>query len=165
MMPSRFRLWAEQTIKDAKSPAIARVESGGIENVPEATRVIFETGAELHVQWVRTSTPDGDAKERVGEPTTGEPPLPVDIPELPAAGRLAMADVEAHLAALLNNGGNPELIEVKGYSRAGRGSERQPHGLTVRCHSGAALYGLFRHALPAGQKPGDASEFGRRNEI
>jgi hypothetical protein len=166
MKPRDFRPWAEQVF--AQSPAVAAVDA--VQQPPPEeyithTHVTFETGARLVIHWVGTSSPNGSGP--VGEPdpvVTGPPPAPVKVPDLAASGRLRTAGVEQHLAALLNNGGHDQILDVDGYSAHPKlGSETQPYGIRVRFHDESAAYGLFIHTLSSGQRPG--AEFDQRKEI
>lgn len=165
MKPGDFRQWAEQVI--AQSPAIASITEAGAKDVPQMSRVELATGAQIYVQWVGTAPPTGGGA--TGEPdtvVTGPPPAPVKVPELSTSGRVRTADVEQHLAALLNNAGHDQVLDVTGYSAdPALGSSDQPYGLRVRFHSGASVYGLFRYMLPRGQQPGQGGEFKQREEV
>ncbi|RFS83325.1 hypothetical protein D0T12_19875 [Actinomadura spongiicola] len=165
MRLDRFHPWAEQTLTDAKSPAISEVESG-VDGLTFGTRIVLANKAQVHVQWVRTAPPSGDASGSDEKIVTGQPPTPVDIPELAPTGPYTTADVERHLVALLNNGGNDELIDVRGYSQDAKlGTTQQPFGVRVLCHSGAVIFGLFRHTLGAGQQRTKESEFRQREAL
>ncbi len=161
MRIDRFQPWAEQVI--AQSPAIGGVEPG-IEGKPAGTRITLATGAQIHIQWVRTSPPTGDKFAEPESPVIGQPAEPVKVPELPTSGRIRTADVEQYLAALLINGGHEEVAEVTGYSAiSDRKDREQRYGLRVRAHSGATIYGLFLHTLSSGRQPGH--EFDQQDEV
>ncbi|TDD69791.1 hypothetical protein [Actinomadura rubrisoli] len=163
MKLNRWQPWAEQTLNDAKSAAVTGVES--LDGDPRCSRITLANGAAIHVQWVRTAPPTGDGgdEEKI---ITGEAPAPVDVPDVPVTGKVPTAELERHLAALLANGGNPELISVIGYSQDPKlGSDRQPFGVRVLCHSGAVIFGLFRHTLGAGQTPTQESTFKQRETL
>lgn len=165
MRLDRFHSWAEQTLADAKSPSISGVESG-VDGLPFGTRIVLANKAQVHIQWVRTAPPSGDASGSDEKIVTGQAPTPIDVPELAPAGPHATADVERHLAALLNNGGSAELAEVSGYSQDPKlGTKQQPFGVRVLCHSGAVIYGLFRHTLGAGHQPTKETEFRQREAL
>lgn len=161
MKPGDFRRWAEQVF--TQSPAVASVTT--VRDVAEVdvSRIELATGAAIHMHWVGTSPPKPEDPEN---PVTGPPPAPVKIPELSTSGRLRMADIEAHLAALLTNAGNDQVLDVAGYSADPKlGSDEQPYGLRVRFHDESAAFGLFRHTLPKGQQAGRNTEFKQRREV
>ncbi|RKS70791.1 hypothetical protein BZB76_5271 [Actinomadura pelletieri DSM 43383] len=165
MRLDRFHPWAEQTLADAKSAAISGMESG-VDGLAFGTRIVLANKAQVHIQWVRTAPPSGDASGSAEKIVKGESPTPVDVPDLPPTGPYATADVERHLAALLNNGGNDELAEVRGYSQDSKlGTTQQPFGIRVLCHSGAVVFGLFRHTLGAGQQPTKEGAFKQRETL
>lgn len=167
MKPQHFAPWAEQTI--GQSAAVARVESGGVgrgdEAMPCSTRFTFATGAQVHIGWVCTSPPTGGGA--VGEPdavVTGPIPEPVKVPELRTSGRLRTADIEQHLAALINNGGHEQVQMVRGYTADPKlGSDSQPYGLRIDFHDASTVYGLFIHTLSSGQQPG--KPYDQREEV
>lgn len=165
MRLDRFQSWAEQTLADAKSRLLSGVEPG-VDSLPFGTRITLANKAQVHIQWVRTAPPSGDASGSDEKIVTGEPPVPVEVSEPALGGSYATADVEHHLAALLNNGGNNELASVSGYSQDPKlGTAQQPFGVRVACHSGAVVYGLFRHTLGPGQQPTKESEFRQREGL
>lgn len=168
MKPADFRPWAENVIR--QSATVARVESGGVgeggEAMPCGTRVTFATGAHLHIGWVGSAPLVGAGA--AGEPdavVTGPPPEPVKVPDLPVSGRLRVADIERHLAALLNNGGHEEVETATGFS-SGPGNDpptTQKYGLRIRFHDGSRVTGLFIQTLSSGQRPGRPYE--QREEV
>lgn len=165
MRLDRFHPWAEQALAAAKSPSISGV-AAGVDGLPFGTRVVLANKAQVHIQWVRTAPSSGDASGADEKIVTGEPPAPVDVQQLAPAGPYATENVERHLAALLNNGGNEELVDVIGYSQDSKlGTAQQRFGVRVLCHSGAVIYGLFRHTLGAGQQPSKESEFKQREGL
>lgn len=168
MRPHRFRPWAEDVFR--QSPAIASVEAvqderTGNEHITY-THITLATGARIIVMWVGGAPPGGDppgGEERI---VTGPPPEPVKVPDLATSGHLRTADIEAHLVALLNNGGHEEVVEVA------RSSQRPPlyaddptPGIRVRCHSGATISGIFLHTLSRGQQPNSSTEHQPREEV
>ncbi len=164
MRADRFAEWVRQVF--AQSPAVAGVRESELKGIPLATCVELSTGAQIHIQWVRTSPPTGDAFGEPEQIVTGQVTEPVKIPELATGGRLQTVDVEHHLAALLTNGGSDEVAEVLGYTQtAGRSADKQAFGLRVRFHSGAMIFGMFRYTLPAGQQASPQSEWSQRKEI
>jgi hypothetical protein len=165
MKPAHFAPWAEQTI--GQSPAVASVTRVPDADPPCVTRVELATGAQIYLQWIGGAPPSGSAP--VGEPdpvVTGPAPAPVQVPELATRGNLRTADVEQHLAALLNNGGHDQLADVSGYSADPKmGSDQQPYGIRIRFHDGSAVWALFRYTLPRGQQPSSGGEFKQREEV
>jgi hypothetical protein len=164
MMTDRFHAYAQETLDSADSPAITAVEPGGDDGVPFGTLVLLHSGGQIHIQWVRSSSSgdrDADGKERI---VTGQPPAKVEAPPLGREGNVSVADASRHIAALLNNGGNPELARVEAWADVdGVGSDRQPNGVRAVCHSGAMVFGLFRHTLRPGQ--GAAEAFRQKETI
>lgn len=165
MMTDRFHQYAQETLSAAGSAAIASVEPG-VEGVPFGTRVLLAGGGQVHIQWVRSSSPGGDRAEDGSERVvTGQPPAPVPVPPLEGAGGVPVAEVSRHIAALLNNGGNAELARVDAYTDVeSLGSPKQPHGVRAVCHSGAQIFGLFRHTLAAGAH-GSSEAFRQRETV
>jgi hypothetical protein len=161
----RFHPWVEEQI--AKSPAVASARAAEIPGEPPfVTHVAFEAGGQIFIHWVGTSPPGGDHPDNPEEIVTGAPPESVEVPDLATTGRLKTADIELHLAALINNGGHHELAEVGGYTQIpDRDPGNQPYGLRIRCHSGAMIYGLFRHTLSRSQQPTEQSEFAQREAV
>lgn len=167
MMTARFHQWAQETLSAAAGGAVSAVESGGVDDVPFGTRVVFAGGGQLHIQWVRSSSPsgdrDGEGAERV---VTREPPAPVPVPDLPSGGKVPVADASRFIAAVLAGGGNPEIDRVDAYADVpGVGSAAQPHGVRVVCHSGAQIFGLLRHTLPAGQHASREAAFRQKETV
>ena len=165
MKPAPFRPWAEQQF--TASPAIASVDAVQDERADHAyityTHVTLATGAKIVIHWVGTAPPKPADPDN---PVTGPPPEPVKVPELPSTGRAKTAEVEAHLAALLNNGGHDQILDVTGYSTdPALGSAEQPYGLRVRFHDESIVFGLFRYTLPRGQQPSSGGEFKQREEV
>lgn len=100
----RWAPWVEGVLSG--SPAITSVKpfaDAGITDPRFGHIITLSTGAQIELQWVRTSPPSGDDREEV--PVTGEPPVPVTLPELPSSGRTSLSLIEQHLAALIVNGG------------------------------------------------------------
>lgn len=161
MKPNAFADWAEPVIR--QSPAVASVTRAPAADPPLVSVVELATGAHVHVQWVRSSPPK---PEDPNSPVTGQPPAPVKVPELATSGRLRTADIEQHLAALINNAGHNEILDVTGYSvDPALGSDDQPCGIRVRCHDESVVYGLFRHTLPRGATPVQGGELKQREEV
>ena len=150
MRLDRFEPFVIDTIRAAASPAIARAEpfSAAGADRPHGVVIRTATGGQAHLQLVRTSPPTGDDWAKPEQPVTGPVPVRVPVPTLPA-GRLPAADLEAWIVALLTNAANPEIAEVRGFAGAPRSYHRI--GVAVRCHSGAMIYALPLHAVPAGQ--------------
>lgn len=159
----RWAPWVEGVLSG--SPAITSVKpfaDAGITDPRFGHIITLSTGAQIELQWVRTSPPSGDDREEV--PVTGEPPVPVTLPELPSSGRTSLSLIEQHLAALIVNGGNPEIRAVE------RKSTREDAGLRpccviVRMHSGADIFGVFRNLASAGASIGQGGEFQQREEV
>lgn len=161
MKPGVFAGWAERVL--GQSPAIARISRAPEADPPFVSVIELASGAAIHLQWVGTAPPKPEDPDN---PVTGQPPAPVKVPELSTSGRLRTADVEAHLAALLTNAGNDQIMDVTGYTQDPTlGSDGQRHGIRIRCHDESAVYGLFRHTLPAGQRAVQGGEFKQREEV
>ena len=168
MRPHRFRPWAEEQFR--QSPAIASVEAvrddrPGHEHITY-THINLATGARIIVMWVGGAPPGGDPPGSEEKIVTGLPPEPVKVPELSTSGRLRTADIEAHLVALLNNGGHEEVAEVRRSSQQPTiYTEGPTPGIRVRCHSGATVTGIFLHTLSRGQQPTAQTEHKPREEV
>lgn len=159
----RFHPWAEEQI--SKSHAVASVEpvQG---DTPFVSRITFRSGSQVVLQWVGTAPPGGDHPDSDEKIVTGTPPEPVEVPDLATSGQLKTAEIERHFAALINNGRHNELAAVRGYTQIpGRDQGNQPYGLRIDCHSGATIYGLFRHILSHGQQPTTQTEFKQREAV
>jgi hypothetical protein len=170
MKPDRYRTWAEEHLR--QSPAITSVDAvqrtGEDAHITD-THVTFTTGAKVIVHWVGADQVGGPNRNPDGSiATTGPAPERVPVPELATSGRLRLLDIEAHLAAVLNNGGHPEVVKV-----VGRQQDSDPNhehrdlecGLRVHCHSGADVFGIFEHTLPPGSRPGPDTKFKQREEV
>lgn len=170
MEPGRYRPWAEEHLR--QSPAITSVDAvqltGEDAHITE-THVRFATGATVVLHWVGTDQVGGPNLNPDGSiVTTGPLPEQVPVPELATSGRLRMVDIEAHLAAVLNNAGHPEVARVVGYNQEpdpNREHRTLPYGIRVYCHSGANVIGTIEHTLPPGSRPGPDTRFKQREEV
>ncbi|MEV3925138.1 hypothetical protein [Actinomadura coerulea] len=162
----RWAPWVEDVLKG--SPAFSSVQSfadAGITDPQYGHVITLRTGAQIMLQWARTSPPAGDLGEEAI--VTGEPPARMTLPELPTTGRTPLRLVEEHLAALIANAaaeGNPEIRAVE------RKSTREDPGprpccVIVRMHSGADVFGTFRKTAPAGANLSSGSDFQQREEV
>lgn len=158
----RWAPWIEGVLEG--SPAITGVQTfadAGITDPRYGHVITLRTGAQIALQWVRTSPPSGDVGDEV--PVTGEPPAPQTLPELPTSGRTPLRLIEQHLAALIAGGGNTEIRAVERKSvRADAGP--RPCCVVVRLHSGADIFGVFRSMAPAGASF-SGGEFQQREEV
>ncbi|GAA4393494.1 hypothetical protein GCM10023088_72960 [Actinomadura verrucosospora] len=148
----RWAPWVGGVLSD--SPAITSVKPFGDAGItdPRFGHIItLTTGAQIELQWVRTSPSSGDEHDEV--PVTGDPPVPVTLPEMPSSGRTSIRLIEQHLAALIVNGGNPEIRAVERKSTRAEAGLR-PCCVIVRMHSGADIFGVFRSLAPAGASLG-----------
>lgn len=160
----RWAPWVEDVLKG--SPAITAVKpfaDAGITDLKFGHVITLRTGAQIALQWVRTSPPSGDQPEEEAV-ATGEPPAAQTLPELPGSGRTPLALVEEHIAALIANGGNAEIRAVE------RKSVRDDAGLRpccviVRMHNGADVFGVFRSMAPAGANLTSGGDFQQREEV
>ena len=67
MRVKRFEAWMKETIQAADDPEISAVETfeeGGFTDKPVGLHITFHSGAEVFVQFVRTSPPGGDDHSR-----------------------------------------------------------------------------------------------------
>ena len=161
MRLSRWEPWVREVL--AEAPGVGSVTSfadAGFTDKPCGTIITLASGARLYVQWVRTSVSGGEDQSQPEEPKTGPALDPVGVPALPTSGPVSMSLIEEWLVAVITNGGSDEIRSVSGKSDR---SGQQPYGLSVAMHSGAVVYGLFLHTLPAGTSPGE--EFKQRHEV
>ncbi|MFB4307014.1 hypothetical protein [Actinomadura sp. GTD37] len=160
----RWAPWVQEILTG--SPAITQVQSfadAGIADRPCGHVITLRTGANVAVQWVRTSASGGEDQSQPEEPVTREAPAPVTLPELPSSGRTPLTLVEEHLAALITNGGSAEIREVARKSTRPEPGPR-PCGIAVHMHSGADVFGVFLHTAPAGGSF-SGGEFQQREEV
>lgn len=165
MRLARWEPWVRDVLNG--SPVITGVQrfaDAGITTRPCGHVITLRTGATVAVQWVRTSASGGEDQSQPEQPVTGEPPAPVTLPELPASGRVPLTLVEEHLAALITNGGSAEVRAVERKSTRPDAGPR-PCGLTIHMHSGADVFGVFLHTVPAGADLTSGGEFQQRKEV
>lgn len=163
MRLTRWDPWIAEVL--AGSPAIGSVQTfaeAGIRDKPCGHVITLRTGAKVAVQWVRTSASGGEDQEQPEQPVQGEPPAAVEVPDLPASGRVPLATVEAHLAALILGAQQPEVRAVERTSQR-PGSKKC--GVNVHMHSGATVYGVFLHTAPAGAGFSSGGEYQQREEV
>lgn len=166
-----FRPWAEEQL--AKSTAVTDVTAVQDDRPENAhityTHVTFTTGARVVIHWVSSDPVGGKNVHPDGTPiVTGPAPAPAPVPELATAGRLKLLDVEAHFAAMLNNGGHEEVAEALGYHQRAdpiREQRTMQYGLIIGCHSGETVTGLLIHTLPAGRQPGPQTLYKQLDEL
>lgn len=159
----RWAPWVHDVLNG--SPAITQVQTfadAGIRDKPCGHVVRLRTGATIAVQWVRTSASGGEDQSQPEEPVTGEPPAPVEVPDLPASGKVPLTLVEAHLAALILGAANPEVRAVERTSQRPDGGKC---GVNVHMHSGATVYAVFLHTAPAGAGFSSGGEYRQREEV
>ncbi|SNR27201.1 hypothetical protein [Actinomadura mexicana] len=159
----RWAPWVEDVLKG--SPAITGVKlfaDAGITDPQYGHVITLRTGAQVALQWTRTSPPSGDLGEET--PVTGEPPASQTLPELPSTGRTPLRLIEQHIAALIANGANPEVKTVERKSVREDAGPR-PCCVIVRMHSGADIFGVFRSLAPAGGSISQGGDFQQREEV
>lgn len=165
MRIERFEGQLHQIIAQA-GPPFASVETfagAGITNPRYGLVMRLATGAVLHLQLIQVR-PDGERPDEPEQIVEGAPPEPVPVPELPARAPVRVADVDAHLRALLVNAQHPEIagVEVRGTVPV-LGSLLP--GLTVRMHSGRTIVVMHRHTLRPGEHPSEAGAHRPRAEV
>lgn len=159
----RWAPWIGEVL--AGSPAIQEVgtfEQAGITGKPFGHVIRLRTGATIAIQWVRTAASGGEDQSQPEEPVTGEPPAAVEVPDLPASGKVPLALVEAHLAALILGAANPEVRAVE------RTSERpgsKKAGVNIHMHSGATVYAVILRTASAGASIGSGGDYQQREEV
>lgn len=161
----RWAPWIEDILRG--SPAIGQVRTladDGITDPRYGHILTLRTGAQIALQWVRTSAATGEDHSEPEVPVTGEPLAPVELPDLPASGRVPLELVEAHLAALIINGSHPEIRAVERKSQRPDPGPR-PCCVTVHCYSQADIFGLFWQAAPAGAALSSGGDFQQRKEV
>lgn len=152
MRPVRFAdsllawICADQQVR-ARSFADA-----GYTEAPYGVQVWLPTGAFVHLQTVGVAAP-GDYYSSPETPVTG-PVLPETHPvTLATTGQTHLTSVERWLAWRITAGRSAEISQLALFQdREGGGAV--PHGVAVRCYSGAKLWVYFRHTTPPGQPPG-----------
>ncbi len=156
MRPARFQQFAIDTYRAAGLRAEPWTEG---DRRPYGVKVGLPSGAEV---WhaITVQSPDGERYDQDEQPVEKDAPEPVAVPEL-GAGRMRLADVERHLAALLTNTGSPEIVKCWTYSD--REQPATTPGLGVEFWSGGRAFLPFAHALRAGADPG--REFDLPTEI
>lgn len=170
MRPRRFRPWAEEQI--SRSEAVASVAAVQDDRPGHDylmyTHVTFVTGAKVIITWVGTAPPGGDPTGQPETIVTGEIARPREVPPLATSGRLKLLDIEAHLAAMLHNGGHEEIAEVVAFHDRPdpiRDQRTMQYGIHVGCHSGASVIGLMIHTLPRGQQPTERNMYKQLVEL
>ncbi|WP_131738493.1 hypothetical protein [Actinomadura roseirufa] len=149
----------------AGSPAISEVQSfeqAGIRDKPYGHVITLRTGAKLAVQWVRTAPNGGEDQSQPETPVTGAPAVAVEVPDLPATGRIPLTRVEAHLAALILGAGNPEIRAVECISQRPDGKKS---GINVSMHSTAVVYGIPLYTASAGQALSMEGAYQQRKDV
>lgn len=164
MRMPRWAPWIAEVM--AGSPAISDVQTfadAGIRDKPCGHVITLRTGATIAIQWVRTSASGGeDQSLPEGDPITGEPPAAVEVPDLPASGRVPLTLIEAHLAALILGAQHPEIRAVERTSQ--RPGEKKC-GINVTMHSGAVVYAVILHTAPAGAATTSGGVYQQREEV
>lgn len=125
--------------------------------------LVLTTAAGAETWWqVAARRAPGDDE---GPPVTGPPPAPLLAPELPAAGRVEVTDLEALLAAAVTRMEvRDQVAALSRYSTR----ERPPavrYGLTVDMHDGSAVYVQLHWTLPAGQSPSKGTRYRLRPTV
>ena len=159
----RWMPWIEGVLTG--SPAITSVQSfadAGITDPKFGHVITLRTGAQIMLQWVRTSPPSGDLGDE--ETVTGEPPAAQTLPELPSTGRTPLRLIEQHLAALIANGRNAEIRAVEQKSTREDAGPR-PCCVIVRMHNGSDVFGVFRSLASAGASLSSGGDFQQREEV
>lgn len=159
MRIERFEGYFHQAIAGAGAPyaSVDTFAAAGITDPRFGLIVRLATGAGLHLQLVEYNGPPHEDREVPEEPVTGPSPTPVDVPELPARAPIRIADVDAHLRALVVNAAHPEVASVELRGRAPVGGACQP-GIRVTMHSGRVVIVMHRHTLRPGDHPGEAHQ-------
>lgn len=168
MRLTRWTPWVHDVLEG--SPGIAGVrtfEAEGITDPRFGHILTLRTGAQISIQWVRSSPPSGDQSEEEAV-VTGEPPASRVLPELPTSGQTQLRLVEEHLVALIANAasqGNPEIKSVEQKSVREDADPRRPCCVVVRLHNGSDVFGLFRGLAPAGASISHGGDFQQREEV
>ncbi|MFC4055892.1 hypothetical protein ACFOY4_39915 [Actinomadura syzygii] len=159
----RWAPWIEDVLNG--SPSVTGVQTfaaAGIKDKPCGHVITLRTGATVALQWVRTAATGGEDQSQPEEPVTGKPSAPVELPDLPASGRIQLSLIEAHVAALIANGGSDEVSSVE---RTSQRPDSKKCGVNVRMHSGANVYGVFLYTAPAGASFNSGGEYQQREEV
>ncbi|WP_129842609.1 hypothetical protein [Streptomyces sp. RFCAC02] len=149
MRPERFQQFAIATYQAAGLRAEPWADGT---TRPHGVRLHLPSGAEIR-HAITAQAREGDRYDGPEEPVEKDAPEPVTVPEL-GEGRVALTDVERHLAALLTNTGLREMARCWAYSDR----EQAPKTPGVGCafHNGAKIFTPFVHAAGPGKSPGPA---------
>ncbi len=150
------------TIRAAASPAIANVEAfGSVEPDGKPGGVILElaSGGRVFLYHVHSSAMSGNYQW--GEPIEGAPPAELPVPDLATRqdGRVAIADLETWLQAVLVGTRHPQLAAVAKFSERETPLPGHPYGLSIRWHNQSSATVYLWHTVPAGQQPSERTRY------
>jgi len=164
----RFQQLLKETINNNKPDVLDSVrtfEEAGYTDKPAGLVLAFTTGAQFYIQVVRSSVPGGDDPSKEEKIVEKEAPPAIPMPPLAYQGsKVRTRDIEQFIKAAIINSGSKEVAEVEAYSDRDN-SAFYRYGLTVKFHSGAAVYILFVHTIPAGRELKKESEYQPLDEV
>ncbi|GGM88887.1 hypothetical protein GCM10010106_40240 [Thermopolyspora flexuosa] len=164
MRAARFEQYLRDLLLGSANPAIKDVVTfadAGHKASPYGLQVTFTTGARILLQIVRTSAQGGESADKPEVVKTGDAPAPVPDPGFGLENdRVNVRAFEAWLAALVTNGGNPEVQEVRTFH-----GKTHRYGVEVAFHSGARAFVYFAHTLGPGQDVGAHPAFEAKDVI
>ncbi|MGW7350307.1 hypothetical protein [Streptomyces sp. NPDC054784] len=154
MRPARFETWLRDLLQTsgAEVKSVATVKEEGYTRHPYGLVVTYRTGARVVLQMVGVAPDDGDDYSKPEAPAAeGEPPAERQVPELFDSGKVQLAAVDQHLAAVVCNSRSAEVSGVDVYS------ERETpgavtYGLTARFHDTSKIFVYVVEAEPSGRE-------------
>lgn len=155
MRPARFETTLKTLLQQAGGPVqdVKTVAEAGYDGHPYGLIVTYTTGARVVLQFVQTSAPGDDFSqpEQIIEGDT--PPIPTPMPDdLFDGGRLQLAAVDRHLAALVTSSGSREVQSAEAFSTRGTKGAIE-YGAKIVHHDGSVIYVYVVMALPQGREP------------
>ncbi|WP_263170713.1 hypothetical protein [Streptomyces sp. SCSIO ZS0520] len=152
MRPQRFEKFLRSLLEqDGNVKEVQTAAESGHTKHPYGLAVTYRTGARVLLVWMATAAPgdnyEGEEAIVEGDPSPPPAPMPDDLLD---GGKVKLAAVDKHMAALILGAGNQEIAAADIYStREKRGAI--PYGVTLDFHDTSRLYLYVIHALPQGR--------------
>ncbi|MFD8075786.1 hypothetical protein ACFV3E_24415 [Streptomyces sp. NPDC059718] len=153
MRPQRFEEILQGLLKQAGGQVkdVVTVREAGYDKHPYGLSVTYASGARVLLQVISVLA-DGDKHARPEQIIEGENALePVPVPDVFEGGKLQLAKVDQHLAALLINSGSREIASVTPYTDEPDDHTAVRYGLRVAYHDTSRIHVYVVHALSAGR--------------